>query len=58
MENDSVIFSLEQIVINTQNTKIDKSKEQLANIKDEKKEKLEELQKSIYKKEHFEISKR
>ncbi|MFY9089185.1 SMC family ATPase [Arcobacter aquimarinus] len=55
-EYDSVIFSLEQIVLNTQNTKIDKSKEQLANIKDEK-EKLEELQK-VYIKEHFEISKK
>jgi len=55
-EYDSVIFSLEQIVTNTQNTKIDTAKEQLANIKDEK-EKLEEQQKA-YIKEHFEISKK
>lgn len=45
-EYDSVIFSLEQIVIKVENEKIDISKEQLANIKEEK-EKLEEIQKQI-----------
>lgn len=55
-EYDSVIFSLEQIVIKVENEKIDISKEQLANIKEEK-EKLEEIQKANIK-EHFEISKK
>ena len=55
-EYDSVIFSLEQIVIKAENEKIDISKEQLANIKEEK-EKLEEIQKANIK-EHFEISKK
>ena len=47
---------MEQIVIKAENEKIDISKEQLANIKEEK-EKLEEIQKANIK-EHFEISKK
>lgn len=54
-EYDSVIFSLEQIVTKTQNTKIDTANEKLLIIKEEK-ENLENIQKTQIK-EHFEISK-
>lgn len=54
-EYDSVIFSLEQIVTKTQNTKIDTANEKLLIIKEEK-ENLENIQKTKVK-EHFEISK-
>ena len=54
-EYDSVIFSLEQIVTKTQNTKIDTANEKLLIIKEEK-ENLENIQKA-HVKEHFEISK-
>ena len=55
-EYDSVIFSLEQIVIQTKKTKIDMANEKLLIIK-ENKEKLDEVQKTQIK-EHFEISKK